>query len=78
MCSVWPDGRANPRGLEKQKFGAPGWLIWSSIRILVSALVTVSRFVSSSPLSGSVLTVKFLLEILSLLLCPSPALSFSK
>ena len=29
--------------------GAPGWLIWLGIQLLVSAQVMISRFVSSSP-----------------------------
>ena len=40
----------------KCKSGAPGWLSGLSVRLLVSAQVMISRFVSSSPLSGSVLT----------------------
>ena len=41
-----------------------------SVRLLISAQVTISWFVSSNPVSGSVLTVWSLLGILSL---PSPA-----
>ena len=33
--------------------GAPGWLCWLSIRLLVSAQVVISSFMSSSPASGS-------------------------
>ena len=59
--------------------GAPGWLSWLNIRLLVLAQVMISVFVGSSPVSGSVLTVRNLLGILSpsLCLCPSPALSVS-
>ena len=61
-------------------YGAPGWLSHLHIRLLVSAQVVISWFVSWSPASGSVLTVQSLLGILSL--CPSPdhalALSLSQ
>ena len=55
--------------------GVPRWLSQSSVRLLVSAQVTISRVVSLSPTSGSALTVQYLLGILSLppSLCPSPA-----
>ena len=55
--------------------GAPGWLGWLSIRLLISAQVMISRFVGSSPASGSALTAGAwsLLPILSL-----PSLSLSK
>ena len=43
----------------------------------ISAQVTISWFVSLSLASGSVLTLQSLLGILSLPLCPSPALSLS-
>ena len=33
--------------------GAPGWLGWLSVPLLVSAQVMISRFASSSPVSGS-------------------------
>ena len=48
--------------------GAPGWLSGLSIRLLISAQVGISWFVSSSPTLGSVLTVGSLLGIPSLLL----------
>ena len=51
--------------------GAPGGLrrlIW----LLILAQVTIPWFVSLSSASGSVQTVRGLLGILSLLLCPSP------
>ena len=38
-------------------WGTWGGLSWLSIRLLISAQVTISRFTSSSPASGSVLTV---------------------
>ena len=47
------------------ELGVPGWLRWVSIRLLISAQVTISWFVSSSPMSGSALTVWSLLRILS-------------
>ena len=45
---------------------APGRLSQSSVRLLTSAQVAISRFVSSSPASGSLLIAQKLLEILSL------------
>ena len=50
----------------------PGWLRWLSIQLLISAQVMISWFMSSSPASGCALTVRSLLEILSLplSLCP--------
>ena len=50
--------------------GVPGWFSWLSIGLLVSAQVMMSQLVSSSPVSGSVLTVQSLLGILSLLSLP--------
>ena len=41
--------------------GAPGWLSQLSVPLLISALVGISRFVSSSPALGSELTVWILL-----------------
>ena len=59
--------------------GEPGWLSRLSVQLLISAQVTISRFVGSSPVSGSALTVRSLLGILSLSLSlfapPSLALS---
>ena len=49
--------------------GASGWLSWLSVWHWVSAEVVISRFVSSSPASGSVLPARSLLGI------PSPSLS---
>ena len=37
--------------------GAPGWLIQVSIQLLVSAQIRISRFMSSSPVLGSELTM---------------------
>ena len=51
--------------------GAPGWLSRVSVRLLILAQVMISQFMSSSPTSGSALTVQTLLWILSL----SPSLS---
>ena len=45
--------------------GAPGWLSPLSDRLLISAQVMISRFVSSSPTSDSVLTARSLCGILS-------------
>ena len=62
-------GARNPISLN----GAPGWLSRLSVQLLVLAQVVISWFVSSNPTSGSVLTVRSLLGILSpsLSLCPS-------
>ena len=59
--------------LERQRLGlgAPGWLRGLSVQLLVSAQITISQFLSSSPTSGSALMAWILLGILSL--CPSPA-----
>ena len=61
------------------------WGIWvaQSVEHLTSAQVMISQFVSSSPVSGSVLTAQTLepaLDSVSPSLCPSPtrALSLSK
>ena len=68
--------------LKKKKYiGAPGWLSQLRLWLLVSAQVMISRFMGSSPVSGSVLSVWSLLGILSLSvslslslsLCSSPA-----
>ena len=57
--------------LSKKSFlGAPGWLKWLSVGLLVLAPVMISQFVSSSPTSGSALTVGSLPGILS----PLPSL----
>ena len=59
--------------------GVPGWLSWLSFQLLVLAQVMISRFMSSSPASGSVLTVQSCLGFfLSFSLCPSPAWSASQ
>ena len=58
--------------------GVPGWLSWLSDRVVVSAQVMISWFMSSSPMLGSALASCSLLGILSLFpslsfsLCPSP------
>ena len=49
----------------KKILGVPGWLSWLSIWLLISAQVMISWFVSSSPKTGSALTVQSLLGILS-------------
>ena len=46
--------------------GVPGRLSRLSLRLLISSQAMISRFVSSSPVSGSALTVRSLLGILSL------------
>ena len=59
--------------------GAPGWLSGLSVQLLVSAQVMISRFMASSPASGSVLTAQSLLGILSLSSspCAPPLLTLS-
>ena len=54
----------------KEEIGVPGWLNRLSIWLLLSAQVMISRFVSSSPGSGSALTMWSLRGILSLCLGP--------
>ena len=56
----------------------PRWLSQLSVRLLVSAQVMISWFGSWSPTSGSVLTVRSLLGILSRLLTCSLFRSLSK
>ena len=67
---------------EKECVGAPGWFSRSNGQLLISAQVMISRFVSLSPVSGSVLTAWSLLGSLSLpFSLPLPyslALSLSK
>ena len=67
---------------QKWKMRAAGWLSRLSVRLLISAQVMISRFVASSPVLGSVLSVEPAWDSLSLSLCPSLAhavsLSFSK
>ena len=45
--------------------GAPGWLSWLSVRLVILVLVMLPQFLRSSPTSGFVLTVWSLLGILS-------------
>ena len=55
--------------------GAPGWLNWLSVQLLISAQVVISQFVGLSLMSGSALRAWSLLGILCLplsLLLPSP------
>ena len=58
------------------------WGAWvaQSVKHPTSAQVLISRFMSSSPTSGSVLTTWSLLRILCLplSLCPSPAYALSQ
>ena len=50
---------------EKTHLGVPGWLSRVRVQLLISAQVMISSFVSLSPASGSVLTARNLLDILS-------------
>ena len=65
----------------KKRTGAPQWLRWLSIQLLILAQGTISWFVSSSPTSGSLLSAKSPLSILCVplsapsLLVLSPSLS---
>ena len=58
-------------------WGAPGWLSWLSIQLLILAQVMILQFMRSSPELGSVLTVQSLLGILFLPLSTSPLLSLT-
>ena len=51
--------------IKRGNLGAPEWLRWFSIQLLISAQVMVSQFMSLSPVSGSMLTGQSLLGILS-------------
>ena len=62
-------------GLELTVCGAPGWLSRLRVQLLLSAQIVISQCVSSSPASGSVLTVQGLLGISSLSLSLSLPLS---
>ena len=44
----------------------PVGLSWLSVRLLISAQIVILPFMSSSPISGSVLTAQSLLQILCL------------
>ena len=57
--------------------GAPEWLSWSSVQLLISAEVMISLFMISSPTSGSALMVWTLLGILSHLFSVTHQLSLS-
>ena len=65
-------------GVKKEHLGASGWLSRLSGLLFVSAQVVILQFVSSSPTSGSVLTVQSLLGILSLSVSLSLSLSLSR
>ena len=59
--------------MRKRFLGCLGWLGGLSDRLLISARITIVRFMSSSPeSSGSGLTAWSLLGILSLPLSPCP------
>ena len=67
----WPAGRYQ----KSPTFTAPRWLSYLGVRLSISAQVTISWFVGSSPTSGSALMALSLLGFsLSLSLCPLPAL----
>ena len=65
---------------QQEKMIHGGAWVAQSVKHLTLARVMISRFVSSSPTSGSALAVRSLLGIpsLSLSLCPSPTLFLSK
>ena len=63
--------------LFKKRWGRGAWVA-RSVKCLTSAQVMISWFVSSSPASGSVLTVWSLLEILTLTAPPPLMLSLSQ
>ena len=66
--------------MEEGDDGAPGWLSWLSIQLLVLAQVMISQFMGLSPASGSVLTCRASLEFslsLSLSLSAPPPLALS-
>ena len=52
--------------------GAPQWLSWLSVQLLISTQVVISQFLSLSSTSGSALTAWSLLGILPLLSLPLP------
>ena len=61
-----PLGEMYEFGCEKNPgIGAPWWLSWLSVRLLVSGQVMLAQFVNSSFVSGSALAVRSLLGILS-------------
>ena len=61
-----------PQSIFKFSFiGAPGWLGW--LKVPTSAQVMISRLMSSSPASGSVLTARSLEPALDSV-CPSVSL----
>ena len=65
--------------LKMSCIGVPGRVSPLSAQLLISAQVTISRFVGRGPRAGPALTARSLLGILSrsLSLCPFPALSLS-
>ena len=78
LCGI-PCNPLHSLSFENLKLGAPGWLSWLSVQLLVSAHIMISQFGSSSPTLGFALIARNLLEILSLFLslCLSPACSLS-
>ena len=77
MLLMWKCWEFEANGQEIILDGVSGWLSQLSNRLLVSAQVTISHLVSSSPALDSALTVGSLLGILSLWLSLSapPTLS---
>ena len=59
-------GRQTALSEKSIRSGVPGWLSRLSVRLLVSAQVVISWFVSSNPTSGSLLSAQSPLQIL----CP--------
>ena len=54
------------KDIKTTDLGALGWLSWLSVQHLISAQVTILRFMGLSPVSGSALTAQSLLQTLSL------------
>ena len=78
ICRWWTCGQISVTQVSvaetgmKQGLGVPRCLSWLSVQLLVLAQVTISRFMSSRPMSGSALTVQSLLGILSHSLSTAP------
>ena len=80
---AWPDSAPPPTGREElflklwQNRGAPGWPHRLSVRLLISAQVTISQFDGSSLVSSSALTARGPRGSLSLPLSAPPPLALS-
>ena len=76
---TWVKMKSDRKTLVGAGRGAPGWLSWLSVLLLVSAQVTISWFVGSSPALGSALSMEPAWDSLSPFpcFCPSPALCLS-